>query len=149
MKVILLDNVKKIGKKGELVVVTDGLALNKLIPQKKAIIATSQALVQLEKSKKIQQSMQVQAGTVYRKIDSIIASHTLVLSKKADPSGHLFEKIHPREVIFAIQQLLPLNLKSNISESDIEIPAIKSIGKHQIMYVPTKHTLILEIKPLG
>ena len=53
MKVLLLQHIKKIGKAGEIKDVADGLALNSLIPQKKAVQATAAVIQKHQHEQKI------------------------------------------------------------------------------------------------
>lgn len=150
MKVVLLDNVKKIGKKGDIVEVAEGLALNKLIPQKNAVAATPQVLIQLEKNRTAQEGIQGKVGVAQEKITFILRNTpSIILQKRADSGGHLFEKVHTKEIVNLIQELLPADIKSTIYNGDFKIPTIKATGIYTVMYVPTNIYFAIEIKPLS
>ncbi len=104
MKVVLLQDVKGSGKKGELVNVSDGYARNFLFPRDLAKEANSQAMNELknaEESKQYKINQQIkQANEQKAKLES----KTVVIHAKAGANGKLFGSITPKEIANEIKQ---------------------------------------------
>lgn len=98
MKVILTQDVKKIGKKGETVEVSDGYATNFLIPRKLAVASTSSSQLQLEKDNAAEAARQKQL-----KADAIALAERLEhievkFSAKTSNDGRMFGSISTKEI---------------------------------------------------
>jgi large subunit ribosomal protein L9 len=68
MKVVLLENLDKGGKKGEVIVVADGYAINHLIPRKLAKVATPEALKEIEAIRQAEEKQQAELAKEAMKI---------------------------------------------------------------------------------
>lgn len=126
MKVILLQEVKSLGKKGELVNVSDGYARNFLFPRKLATEANAQAMNEYknaEDSKNYKIATQ-KAQANHNK--SQLEGQTLVI--KAKGSGEkLFGSITAKDIAGEIKQKFQIN----VDKRKIDIPKdIKSFGKY-------------------
>lgn len=99
MKVILLQDVKKIGQIGQIKEVADGYALNYLIPQKLAAQYGSQIASQALISKQTVALKQVKQGQEIDKLFNKLAGKSLEIKVKANQQGHLYKAIHLAEVI--------------------------------------------------
>ncbi|MGN0544521.1 MAG: 50S ribosomal protein L9 [Acutalibacteraceae bacterium] len=104
MKVILTQDVKSLGKKGELVNASDGYARNFLFPRKLAVEANAQAMNELknrESAEKYRLATELQnAKDVAAKIDG----KTVKLTAKAGQGGRLFGSVTAKEVAEAISR---------------------------------------------
>ena len=102
MKVILQQDVKGQGKKGQLVDVSDGYARNFLLPKKLAVIATAENLntmKQQEKARKAQQAAEkAEAETLSKKLESL----TVKVAAKAGEGGRLFGAVTAKEISEAL-----------------------------------------------
>lgn len=98
MKVILQQDVKGQGKKGQLVDVSDGYARNFLLPKKLAVIATAENLntmKQQEKARKAQQAAEkAEAEALSKKLESL----TVKVAAKAGEGGRLFGAVTAKEI---------------------------------------------------
>ena len=128
MKVILLQDVAKVGKRFEVANVPDGFALNKLIPQKVAEPATPAALKQLEK-RSAQIASEKEADTeAFTKASAALAETTLTIPVEANELGHLFQAVKPEAIVEAAKEA-----GVSISTNQLIIPApIKEVGSHTI-----------------
>ena len=98
MKVILLQDVKGSGKKGELVNVSDGYARNFLLPRKLAKEADAQALNEL-KNEEQSKKYRIETETAQAKADADrINGQTLTLIGKAGKGGKLFGSVTSKEI---------------------------------------------------
>ncbi|MGN0172329.1 MAG: 50S ribosomal protein L9, partial [Acutalibacteraceae bacterium] len=103
MKVILLQDVKGQGKKGELVNVSDGYARNFLLPRNLAMVADAQAMNELknkESSVKYHQEMDKKAA---QEAAELLKGKTVTIHARAGQKGKLFGAVTPKEVSEAIK----------------------------------------------
>lgn len=147
MKVILLKDVQNVGKRFEIKNVSDGFAMNSLIPQKLAELATPSALKKLEERKKRdEESKKVRDELLAKNIDAIKGVRVEV-SGKGNEQGHLFASIHKGELVSALKSQTRLD----IDEEHIDLARpIKEAGEHVIPIKvgdkETAFTLIVTIK---
>ena len=110
MKVILQQDVKGQGKKGQLVDVSDGDARNFLLPKKLAVIATAENLntmKQQEKARKAQQAAEkAEAEALSKKLESL----TVKVAAKAGEGGRLFGAVTAKEISECLAQQHGLNI---------------------------------------
>lgn len=129
MKVILLKDVAKLGKKYEVKNVSDGYGINMLIPEGKAIIATPDAIKKLEsEKKKMDQEKMVQDKLLHDSLKSIDGI-TITVSGKANDKGHLFAGLHQAEIASALAK--QKDVKLDPESITIKNP-IKEVGEHKI-----------------
>ena len=98
MKVILLSDVKKVGKKGEMVEVSDGYARNFLIRQKLAVAATetSRQILNEQKAKEAEKEaeLEAQANEIKKKLENI----TLEFKVKTGEGGRVFGSVSSKQI---------------------------------------------------
>lgn len=131
MKVILLRDVAKIGKRFEVKEVPTGHALNFLIPRKFAEPATPE---NLRRVKDIHVKM-AHTATVHSEqfTDALIklAHSPLVISANANEQGHLFKGVHVEDIVTAASAQ-----DIHLTAHEIVLPhAIKEVGVHEITII--------------
>ena len=129
MKVVLLTDVKSLGKKGELVNVSDGYARNFLFPKNLAKEANAQAMNELknaEQSKKFKHDTEVAAA---EKAKAELEGSKFVIKAKAGESGKLFGSITAKEIAAEIkrQKSLDIDKRRIVLKSDI-----KTVGDSEV-----------------
>ena len=102
MKVILLEDVKKLGKKDEIIEVSSGYARNFLIPNKKAIVADNVNLNKLEGKKSKESHLKELSLEHAKKIKEIIEKEVLVIYAKKGKDDRLFGTITSSEIAIKI-----------------------------------------------
>ena len=128
MQIILLKNVAKLGGKGEVKSVTDGYALNFLIPQKKAIPATKEKLAQITAVVKKEKEKINQEQEKYNKLINKLRNVELELTGKASDGGKLFASITSDDIVNALKEK-----EIEIERKHIKIDEkIKDLGKHRV-----------------
>lgn len=129
MKVIFLKDVPRVGKRYDVKEVNDGYAMNFLIPRKLAELATPKAVAELDKRKKtIEIEREVQDDLLMRNLEEI-KGKVVHIKAKADDKGHLFSKIHDKE----IAQAMHTEHHAEINEEFIILEKpIKEIGEYEI-----------------
>lgn len=129
MKIILLKDVKKLGKKFDIKEVADGHALNMLIPNKSAIPATQSNVNMIEVKKKAESFIAVKNEMELQKALGEIKGIVVEMSGKVNDKGHLFAGIHKEEVIEALHKQKGVTLTA---ESIVLEKPIKEVGEHAI-----------------
>jgi large subunit ribosomal protein L9 len=122
MKVILLQQVPKVGKKGEVVEVSDGFAANALFPTKKAIPATTKNLEALErKNASLEDMRALEHGLLEAAIKSL-PNMTLTIPMKANEKGHLFSKVDRGAIVEALAtHRISISAKNVVLKEPIKI----------------------------
>lgn len=127
MKVVLLQDVKGSGKKGELVNVSDGYARNFLFPRNLAKEANTQALNELKNAADSKQFKIDQEIAAANSAKEKLEAKTVVLHAKAGANGKLFGSITAKEISHEIKQRYGINVdKRKISI----VGEIKQYGKY-------------------
>lgn len=129
MKIILLKDIPKVGKKYETKEISDGYALNMLIPKGLAVSATSEMVkkINLEKSK-IEGEKKINQELLLKNLETL-EGKTVTISEKANDKGHLFASVHIPEILKAIKNELRIDIPS---ESIVLDKPIKELGTHEI-----------------
>ncbi len=129
MKVILLKNVPKLGKKYEVKDVSRGHAQNMLIPQGDAMVATPASLKNIEKQRSESLVHQkVREDLLIKNIEDMKGTVVKIIGK-ANDKGHLFAGIHAAEIIPAVKEQTRLDIDEE--HLLIEEP-LKEVGKHKV-----------------
>lgn len=130
IKVILLENIKGVGKKDEIVEVKDGYANNFLFPSKKGIPATQENLNKLKQKgeKKIKDEKKELDHALETK--KMLDGKTITLSVKSGENGKVFGSIGSKEIIAEIKKELNYNVDKKQMPSDIRI---KDLGIHKLI----------------
>ena len=129
MKVILLDNIKGVGKKDEVINASDGYARNFLFPKKLAVEANNENMNKLKAKKQSEQYKKdvdkKNAGNIAKKLDDII----LMIKVKAGENGKIFGGVTSKE----ISEELNKQYKINIDKKKIVLSEnIKNLGSFDI-----------------
>lgn len=146
MKVILLQDVKALGKKGELVNASDGYARNFLLPKKLAKEANAQAMNEYknaEDSKNYKIQTQIEKA---EKDKAILNEKVLEISAKAGANGKLFGSITAKEIAANIKEKFGVDVDKRkvIVSSDI-----KTYGTFTVeikLYSGISASLTVEVK---
>jgi len=129
MKIILLKDVKKIGKKYDIKEVADGYALNMLIPGNLAIPATTGNVNMVEVKKKGDMLEGAKNEAELQKALNEIKGISIEMKGKVNDKGHLFAGIHKDEIIEAVKKQKGVNI---LAEHLILEKPIKEVGDHAI-----------------
>ena len=129
MKVILLDNIKGVGKKDEIINASDGYARNFLFPKKLAVEANNENMSKLKAKKQSEQYKKdvnkENAEKIAKKLDNI----TLTIKVKAGENGKIFGGVTSKE----ISEELKKQYKIDIDKKKIILNEnIKNLGSFDI-----------------
>ena len=127
MKVILSEDIKGIGQKGQVVEVADGYGRNFLLKNKKAIIATEGALKEVKAFKDKQDEKEALRLQEAKDLAARLDGQEVVLYEKVGTEGRLFGSVTNKEICDQINQSFNLNLeKKKFELKDI----IKTLGAY-------------------
>lgn len=110
MDVILLEDVKSLGKKGDLVKVSDGYARNFILPKKLGLEATPKNLNDLKLQKAAQEKREKEILEEARTLAGTIAQKNITLKLKTGEGGRTFGSISTKEIAQALKDQLGLEI---------------------------------------
>ena len=125
MKVILIEDVKKLGKKGDVVDVSDGYARNMLLPKKLGVEATSKNLNDLKLQKAHQQKLAQNSLEAAQAFAKNLENKEVVLTLKVGEGGEAVGSVSAKEISEAAQKQLGMTLDKK--KLQLESP-IKALG---------------------
>ena len=132
MKVILLENLRRIGSIGEIIDVKRGFARNFLISNKKALYASKENIAEVEKIKSELGKKDAEKKKEAQKISEKINGTEYEIQKLSTENKELYGSVKPTE----ISKLILENDKLDIKPSMIQpITEIKSIGKFKVKII--------------
>lgn len=129
MKVILLEDVKALGKKGEIVNVNDGYARNFILPKKLGLEATGKNLNDLKLQKNNQEKIAKENLEAAKKLAAELEATKVELKIKVGEGGRVFGSVSSKEIAAAAKSQLKIDIdKKKIQQKE----AIKSLGTHLV-----------------
>lgn len=129
MQVVLLEDVRALGRKGQVVKANDGYARNYLIPRKLGVEATPANLAKLKQQKKHEEKVAADQLAAAKELAASIAGKTVVMSAKVGEGGKLFGAIASKEIAEEAGKQLGLD----VDKKKIVLPEpIKTLGKHEV-----------------
>ncbi len=143
MKVILLEDVKAVGKKGEIVEVSDGYARNVLLKKKQGVEATGKNRNDLKLQKANQEKVAAENLAAAQELGKKLEAASITLKVKVGEGGRLFGSISNKEVAEAVKE----QLGYEIDKKKIQLNnPIKSVGTMEAaIKLHTKVTALLKV----
>ena len=129
MQVVLLEDVKALGKKGQVVKVNDGYARNFILPKKLGVEATPQNLNQLKQQKAYEAKVAAEQLAEAKALGEELSKVSVKLAVKVGEGGRLFGAISSKEIAQAAKEQCGLEL----DKKKIVLPEpIKTLGTHTV-----------------
>ena len=129
MKVILLENIKKIGAIGEIIDVKRGFARNFLIANKKALYASKENIKQVEKIKADLSKKDNEKRQEAKKIFEKINKKEFIVKKLNTENKELYGSVKPTEISKLIEEKKKISIKPSIIQP---VQEIKTLGKFKV-----------------
>ena len=130
MKVVLLENLKRIGSIGEVIDVKRGFARNFLIAQKKALFASKENIKEVEKIKndlsKKDQDKKIEA----KNIDEKIKNKEYEIKKLSTENKELYGSVKPTEISKILKEIEKIEINPSMIQP---VKEIKSLGSYQVL----------------
>ncbi len=140
MKVILLQDIDKLGKQYEVKEVKDGYARNFLLPQRLVKIATEEALVWLEEQKSLLEQKAEEKLKQIQALASSIDGQEVVITVRVGEEGQLFESVNAQKIS---EELKKMGFDIKKSQIVLDEP-IKELGEYPVK-LKFEHNLEPEI----
>lgn len=129
MKVILLQDVKALGKKGEIVNANEGYARNFLIPQKLGLEATAKNLNDLKLKKTNEDKIAQEQLEEAQKFADELGQMAVTVAIKAGEGGKTFGSVSTKEIAAAFKE----QCKVELDKKKIQLPeSIKNFGVYEV-----------------
>ena len=132
MKVILLENLRRIGSIGEIIDVKRGFARNYLISNKKALYASKENIAEVEKIKSALGKKDTEKKKDSQKISEQINNKEYEIQKLSTENKELYGSVKPTEIAKLIQENDKLDIKPSMIQP---ITEIKSLGKFKVKII--------------
>lgn len=146
MKIILLKDISKIGKKGDIKDVSEGYAVNFAIPQKLALFATEENIKRAKMEKAVKDAeFKILDDLISKNIETL-SNATVSIKSKANEKGHLFAGISKTDLAKEIEK--QTRIKIDPDWIDIEKP-IREVGNHIINIKANGKSGKIKIEVLG
>jgi large subunit ribosomal protein L9 len=129
MEIILLEDVKSLGKKGEIVKVNDGYARNCILPKKLGVEATKKNLAELKGQQRLDAKIAQENLDQAKALGKELEESTVEVKMKVGEGGKTFGTVSTKEIAAALKE----QLGKDIDKKKISVPdAIKSLGMYEI-----------------
>ena len=132
MKVILLENLRRVGSIGEIIEVKRGFARNYLISNKKALYASKENIAEVEKIKSALGKKDQEKKKEAQKVSEQINGKEYEIKKLSTENKELYGSVKPTEISKLIQKNDKLDIKPSMIQP---ITEIKSIGKFKVKII--------------
>jgi large subunit ribosomal protein L9 len=148
MKVILADDIRGLGHRGDTVTVKPGYARNFLLPQGVAYEATDANVRRLKEEKKKYDEKMLQGKSVAEEAAKKVEGITVTILKKAGEEGHLYGSVTPAEIADA---LIAKNVEVDRRRIELAEP-IRRVGAHTVhvrLHRDVVATLTVDVQAIG
>ena len=129
MKVVLLEDVKSLGKKGDIVEVSEGYARNFIIPKKKGVEANQENLNTLKLQKANEEKIAKEKLEAAKELAAKLNEASVSLTIKGGKDGRTFGSVSSKEIEEAIKSQLGLEIDK---KKLVIAEPIKTFGNHEI-----------------
>ena len=146
MKVILKQDVKKVGKKGEVVEVSDGYARNFLIARGLAVQATKKSMEILGEQKAEEAALEAKREEEARQTAALLETMTLDFHVKSGAEGRVFGSVSTKQIA---EELAKKNIKID-KKKILDTAPIQSLGTTKVRVELHKNVIgVINVKLIG
>ena len=129
MEVILIENIEKLGKVGDVVKVKDGYAKNYLIPKKKVLRANKENLKVFDEKKSVIEAEEKKRKEKSEKIAKKVKNLEIIIIRNAAENGQLYGSVTSKDIV---KEILLLNKIELLNEQINLKKTLKSIGVYEV-----------------
>ena len=130
MKIILLENVRKVGSIGDVIDVKRGFARNFLISKKKALFASKENIKEVEKIKIILSKKDKEKKNQAKAIQEKIQNKEFIIKKLATENKELYGSVKPTEIAKILNEIEKIEINPSLIQP---VKEIKSIGTSKVV----------------
>ena len=129
MKIILRQDLTKVGKRGDIVEVSEGYARNYLLPKQMAMVATDGAVNQAASMRRARDLRDAKDRGAAETVAKTLVSRVITIKMKAGTEGRLFGSVTANDIADAVQSQTGIEIdRRKIHMAD----AIKTLGTHSV-----------------
>ena len=147
MKIILLENVRKIGSIGEIIDVKRGFARNYLIAQKKALFASKENIKEVEKIKNELGKKDLEKKNEAKKIDDKLKNKEYIVKKLSTENKELYGSVKPTEISKIIEEIDKININPALIQPANEIKTLGSFDVNLNLHSEIQSKIKLKVIP--
>jgi large subunit ribosomal protein L9 len=127
MKVLLVNDVKSLGKRGDVVEVKNGYGLNFLLPEGLAVLATAGAIKSKDRLLAQYKQEEAEEEAALLELHTKLDGKTIAITVQAK-DGKLFGSVSAKEIVEAVKEF-----DAHISSDMVELPKpLKTVGEHEV-----------------
>lgn len=131
MKLLLRRDIAKLGLAGDVVEVTEGYARNYLLPQRMAVLPTQANMKQIEEDKRRAEAERKARREALESAAARLTNVEVMIHAAANPEGHLYGSVGPREIAAALREE-----GHDVEASNVELhETIRSLGNRVVPVV--------------
>ena len=130
MKIILLENVRKVGSIGEIIDVKRGFARNYLISQKKALFASKENIKEVEKIKSDLNKKDQDKKNIAKDINEKLKGKEFIIAKLSTENRELYGSVKPTEISKMLSEIENIDINPSMVQP---VKEIKSLGSFDII----------------
>jgi len=130
MKIVLLENLRKLGNIGEIINVKRGYARNFLIPQNKALFASEKNIKEVEKIKTDLNKKDQEKKKAAKEISEKLKNKTFEIKKLVTENKELYGSVKPTEISKILKDREKIELSSSLIQP---VKEIKSVGEFKVV----------------
>ena len=130
MKIVLLENLRKLGNIGEIIDVKRGYARNFLIPQKKALFASDKNIKEVEKIKTDLNKKDLEKKKDAKEISEKLKNKIFEIKKLVTENKELYGSVKPTEISKILKEKEKIDLSSSLIQP---LEEIKSVGEFKVL----------------
>ena len=130
MKIVLLENLRKLGSIGEIINVKRGYARNFLIPQKKALFASEKNLKEVEKIKQDLNKKDQEKKKLAKQIAEKLKNKIFEIKKLVTENKELYGSVKPTEISKLLKEKENIDLSSSLIQP---VKEIKTVGEFKVV----------------
>jgi large subunit ribosomal protein L9 len=127
-QLLLLEDVGRLGRKGDIVKAKPGFARNFLLPQKKAIVATQHTLRLREKLQAEREKQAIVDKQEALKLAAVVEGKEILVEVKVDPAGHMYGSVSAQDIVKLFENEGVMLDKANVAL----VHPIRVTGRHKI-----------------
>lgn len=129
MKIILLQDEKKLGKKGDIIEASDGYARNYILPKKIGVEATSKNMNDLKLQKANEEKLAQEQLDAAKELAATLETKEVVVKIKAGEGGKAFGSVSSKEIVSAFKEQNGIEL----DKKKVQLPeALKNFGVYEV-----------------
>lgn len=143
MKVILLQDVAKIGRRFDIVEVPSGYGMNKLIPKGMAKPATPENLKAIQAQSSKNEANKAAGDEAFKAALEAIKEVKLEVTVEANEEGRMFQALKPEQIVAAVKEKTGKEVQ--LAQIVIKTP-IKEVGTHSVEFVSGEISVAVEVE---